>query len=182
MREPLYRSRTDRILVGVAGGVADWLDVDPSVVRLVWALLVLAGGAGILLYIVAAIVIPEEPPELAPTQAPPTSPGSPPSSPRAASDPAAPAAAVGPAMVGALPSRREASQARRAARQATRGERDGSGFAVLGVLLVLVGGLLLVRNLLPDLDLRLVGPAFLVVIGLVLVLGALGRRPSPPRP
>ena len=61
MRERLYRSRSDRMLFGVAGGMADWLDLDPSLVRLVWALLVLAGGVGLLLYIVAAIVIPEEP-------------------------------------------------------------------------------------------------------------------------
>ena len=61
MRERLYRSRSDRMLFGVAGGMAEWLDLDPSVVRLVWALLILAGGIGLLLYIVAAIVVPEEP-------------------------------------------------------------------------------------------------------------------------
>ena len=49
------------MLFGVAGGMARYLDIDPSIVRIVWALLVLAGGAGFLLYIVAAIVIPEEP-------------------------------------------------------------------------------------------------------------------------
>src|SRR6185503_2565953 len=61
VRERLYRSRSDRMIFGVAGGMADWLDLDPSLVRLVWALLVLAGGIGFLLYIVAAVVIPEEP-------------------------------------------------------------------------------------------------------------------------
>jgi phage shock protein C len=49
------------MLFGVAGGMADWLDLDPSLVRLVWALLVVAGGVGLLLYIVATIVIPEQP-------------------------------------------------------------------------------------------------------------------------
>ena len=47
------------MLFGVAGGMARFLDLDPSIVRIVWALLAIAGGAGILLYIVAAIVIPE---------------------------------------------------------------------------------------------------------------------------
>lgn len=61
MRERLYRSRTDRMLFGVAGGLARYLNLDSAIVRLVWVLLFLAGGAGILLYIVAAIVIPEEP-------------------------------------------------------------------------------------------------------------------------
>jgi phage shock protein C len=61
MRERLYRSRGDRMLFGVAGGMARYFNLDPAIVRLVWVLLFLAGGAGILLYIVAAIVIPEEP-------------------------------------------------------------------------------------------------------------------------
>jgi phage shock protein C len=49
------------MLFGVAGGMARYLNLDPAIVRLVWVLLFLAGGSGILLYIVAAIVIPEEP-------------------------------------------------------------------------------------------------------------------------
>ena len=61
MRQRLYRSRSDRMLFGVAGGMARYLDLDPSLVRIAWVLLVFAGGAGLLLYIVAAIVIPEEP-------------------------------------------------------------------------------------------------------------------------
>jgi phage shock protein C len=169
MREPLYRSRADRFVLGVAGGVAEWLDVDSAVVRLVWVLLFLAGGAGFLLYIVAAIVIPEEPLELADTQAPP-----------ATVDPAAPAGAPTAATAAMPATRREARQARRAARQAAHGERDGSIAVGLGIVLVLVGALLLIRNVLPDLDMNLVGPAILIVIGLVLVVSALGRRPKPP--
>src|SRR5689334_12195430 len=61
VRDRLYRSRDDRMLFGVAGGMAEWMDLDPAIVRLVWALLILAGGVGLLLYIIAAIVIPEAP-------------------------------------------------------------------------------------------------------------------------
>ena len=61
MADRLYRSRTDRMLFGVAGGMARYFRIDPAIVRLVWVLLFLAVGAGFLLYIVAAIVIPEEP-------------------------------------------------------------------------------------------------------------------------
>ena len=57
----LYRSRTNRMLGGVAGGLAEYLQVDSALVRLAFALLVLAGGAGFLGYIIAWIVIPEEP-------------------------------------------------------------------------------------------------------------------------
>ncbi len=60
----LYRSR-DRVVAGVAGGVADALDVDPSLVRIVWALAMFA-GLPILLYIVMAIVVPEEPADFEP--------------------------------------------------------------------------------------------------------------------
>src|SRR5919112_1789595 len=61
MRERLYRARHDRMLFGVAGGLARYLGIDSSIVRIVWVLLFLAAGTGILLYIVAAVLIPEEP-------------------------------------------------------------------------------------------------------------------------
>jgi phage shock protein C len=57
----LYRSRTDRMVAGVAGGAAAYLQVDPALARLAFAALVLAGGAGLLIYIIGWIVIPEEP-------------------------------------------------------------------------------------------------------------------------
>jgi phage shock protein PspC (stress-responsive transcriptional regulator) len=56
----LYRSRDNRMLGGVAGGLADYLGIDPSLVRIGWVLLFLAGGIGLLLYIVMWIVVPEE--------------------------------------------------------------------------------------------------------------------------
>jgi phage shock protein C len=60
MDRRLHRSRRDRILFGVAGGLAEYLGLDPTLVRVVWAVLIFAWGAGLLLYIVLAIVIPEE--------------------------------------------------------------------------------------------------------------------------
>ena len=63
----LYRSRDDRMLAGVAGGVAERLDADPSIIRIVWALLIfLTGGLALLVYIVMAIVVPERPDGLEP--------------------------------------------------------------------------------------------------------------------
>lgn len=55
----LRRSRENRVLGGVCGGVGRYVDVDPVLFRLAFLLLVVAGGAGILLYIIAWIVIPE---------------------------------------------------------------------------------------------------------------------------
>jgi phage shock protein PspC (stress-responsive transcriptional regulator) len=60
----LYRSRDDRMLAGVAAGVAQALDADPSIVRVAWALLaILTGGIAFVVYIVMAIVVPEDPGE-----------------------------------------------------------------------------------------------------------------------
>jgi len=57
----LTRSRSDRVLGGVAGGIGRHLGVDPIIVRLVFVVLVLAGGSGILAYLIAWVVIPDEP-------------------------------------------------------------------------------------------------------------------------
>ena len=60
MQKKLYRSANDKKIAGVCGGLAKYLNVDPTVVRVIWALIAL-GGAGILAYIVCALIIPEEP-------------------------------------------------------------------------------------------------------------------------
>lgn len=61
MEKKLYRSRTDRMLAGVCGGIAKYFDMDPTIVRLLWVLAIFLGFSGVLAYIVAAIVIPLEP-------------------------------------------------------------------------------------------------------------------------
>lgn len=61
MRKRLYKSEDNRILCGVCGGVGEYLGMDPTLVRLVWVLITLAAGAGLLLYIAAAIIMPREP-------------------------------------------------------------------------------------------------------------------------
>jgi phage shock protein C len=140
MRERLYRSRQDRMIFGVAGGMAEWMDLDPAIVRLVWALLILAGGVGLVLYIVAAIVIPEAPlgvaggvtTELAATGQTP----------------------------GAQP------RARRGA---------GNSGVIFGLVLVIAGAWFLVDRYVENLDKSWVIPGLLIVIGIALVFGALGR-------
>ncbi len=60
--ERLYRSTKDRILGGVCAGLGGYLDVDPSIVRLAWAAVtVLSFGVGIVVYILAWIIVPEQP-------------------------------------------------------------------------------------------------------------------------
>lgn len=58
----LYRSNTNKMLAGVCGGIAEYFNIDPTIVRLLVVALTFAGfGSGLLLYIVAAIVIPQAP-------------------------------------------------------------------------------------------------------------------------
>ena len=57
----LMRSRTNRMICGVCGGIGEYLNIDPTLVRLIWALCSLARvGMGFILYIIAAIVMPED--------------------------------------------------------------------------------------------------------------------------
>jgi phage shock protein PspC (stress-responsive transcriptional regulator) len=56
----LYRSKKDRMLGGVCGGIAEYFDVDPTIVRLIWVLLALTYGTGILAYLIAWIIVPEK--------------------------------------------------------------------------------------------------------------------------
>lgn len=57
----LYRSRTDKVLGGVCGGFAEYFDVDPTLIRLFWVLLIFVNGVGILAYIIAWIIMPQKP-------------------------------------------------------------------------------------------------------------------------
>ncbi len=57
----LYKSRTNRMIDGVCGGVAEYFGVDPTLVRITWVLLALLGGSGILLYIAGMIIMPANP-------------------------------------------------------------------------------------------------------------------------
>lgn len=58
----LYRSRKNRIFGGVCGGIGEYFNIDPTIVRLIWALLTIASfGTGILLYLIAWFIIPRNP-------------------------------------------------------------------------------------------------------------------------
>lgn len=57
----LYRSEDDRLIAGVAGGLGEFLDIDPTIIRLIFAFSILLGGTGLLAYLVMWLVVPEEP-------------------------------------------------------------------------------------------------------------------------
>jgi len=64
-QKKLSRSRTDKKIAGVCGGIAEYMDMDPTLVRLIWVMMALFVGWGVLGYLIAWIVLPEQPEPLA---------------------------------------------------------------------------------------------------------------------
>lgn len=60
MKKRLYKSSTDKKVCGVCGGIANYFDVDPTVIRLIWVIFTLVGGSGLIAYIIASIIMPDE--------------------------------------------------------------------------------------------------------------------------
>lgn len=59
MVKKLYRSN-DQVISGVCGGIAEYFDIDPTIVRILWVIATMAGGSGVLGYIICAFIIPEK--------------------------------------------------------------------------------------------------------------------------
>ena len=61
MERRLYKSNANRMVAGVCGGIAEYCNLDPTLVRLGWIVFCALGGCGVIAYIIAAIVIPRNP-------------------------------------------------------------------------------------------------------------------------
>ena len=57
----LYKSNTQKMVSGVCGGIAEYFDVDPTIVRILFVIFGFSGGGGILLYLLAAVIMPDDP-------------------------------------------------------------------------------------------------------------------------
>ncbi|MEO5940588.1 MAG: PspC domain-containing protein, partial [Candidatus Limnocylindrales bacterium] len=173
------------------GGLAELWNADPSLVRIVWALLViLTGGIALLVYIVMAIVVPEDDGSSVAGQA--IAWGQSQGTPGARSAATAPGI---PADLGTLPpqpaaglprSPREARTMRRAARrearQAGRASDGRTGAMIVGALFILVGVWYLVREFLPTIDFDWFWPLVLVGIGVLVLVLAVRPRDDDARP
>ena len=60
VKKRLYRNQKDKIFAGVCAGVADYFNIDPVLVRLLWVIITLIWGAGLLAYILAWIIVPKK--------------------------------------------------------------------------------------------------------------------------
>ena len=61
MNKRLYRSRTDKQLAGVCGGLGRYFDIDPTIIRLAWVVALFFAGGGLFAYLLAMIIVPQEP-------------------------------------------------------------------------------------------------------------------------
>lgn len=161
MNRRLYRCRHNQRLAGVAAGVAEYFDLDPTAVRVLWFLSIFVGGLGILLYIGMAIIVPLEPISAGPEGT---------TGEALAVDPATGEAVPGDAAPGAYG---EPHQHRHASRG------DGRWTTFFGLALVLLGSLALIDAFVPAWEdaSRYLGPAFLIGIGILLVAIAVRREP-----
>jgi phage shock protein C len=182
----LYRSPADRVIGGVAGGLAVWLNIDPSLVRIAWVLLaIFSGGIFLLVYFVMMLVVPLPPAGWVPPQ-PQASPGpgagpsgwqSPDGGASAgasgaapggwqAPDGAAPSSAPGVWPASGPPPQRGPSQV-----------NSGNAGIVVGIVLIVLGAWFLVDQYL-DLDWALLWPVMGIALGVVLIVGAMRRARS----
>jgi phage shock protein PspC (stress-responsive transcriptional regulator) len=172
-RRSLYRCRHDRKLAGVASGLAEFFDLDVSLVRILWILSIFVGGMGILLFIVMAIIVPLEP-EYIPAPGGTTS-GE--GAPGAEGDPAV--AGMAPVDTAGIHSGWHTTYV---PHQHQTGGGSGIGVTFFGALLIIFGALALIDGYLPDWadSGRFLWPAFILAVGALLVAAGIRRRPTEP--
>jgi len=157
------------MLTGVAGGVAEAVDADPSLIRVVWAVLVfLTGGLALVVYIVMAIVVPERPegmPLPTATASVASNPGDIPEGGWLAPDGSTVPMAASPAAG--------------TARHHDPADRTRGGL-IAGLVLILIGSFFLVRQFVPSIDLGLWWPVVAIGLGVLLIVLALvpSRHPD----
>lgn len=201
MDDRLYRSPTDRVIAGVAGGIAAWARVDPSLVRVAWVIAaVFSLGLFVLVYIVMMIVVPLAPDGWAPVSQPRATPGgnavpgwgqgpgagAPAPGPGASGLTAPGSAASGPSVPGSIPpgptvqGMQGAPAPAPAWQPSDQAPWDSAaasrgGRLIGGTVLVLLGLWLLAAQYVA-IDWNLIWPLFVMGAGALLVVAALRRR------
>ncbi|MDP2859096.1 MAG: PspC domain-containing protein [Bacillota bacterium] len=151
----LYKSRKERVIWGVAGGMAEYFEVDPTLVRLAWVLVAFS-GVGVLAYIVASLVIPEAPYTTAP-------------GPHTARE-GGEAPAEGQGTAPAAPTEGAVLEwPKDEHRDEPRPKSMASDSRTFGLILVLLGAVLMVRRVIPGVVLNNLWPVALILLGAYLV-------------
>lgn len=147
MNKRIYRSRTDRIIAGVAGGLGAYFDVDPVIIRILFAVSIFAGGFGLFAYIICWIVMPEQPIVL-----PNMGEGQP------------SVAGEGGAEAGQAPSGEAQTPTTEPSSPQSRTR------LVFGVVLIVLGGIFLLDNLISWFDFGELWPIILIAIGVAMLM------------
>jgi phage shock protein PspC (stress-responsive transcriptional regulator) len=163
----LYRSFHGRVIGGVASGLADFFGMDPTIVRLIFVLLAVFGGGGVLLYIILWIVLPEKNAfNTYNAYGTPPSPASQPSSYAGSND-----SGIGEAFEGFENKERgftpDSGQV---------AKRKFEGSLIGGLILILIGVFFLAEKFIPRINFGDFWPLLLVVVGLVLIFNSLPGR------
>jgi phage shock protein C len=155
----LYRSQTDRKFAGVAGGLGEYFVMDPLLIRLVFVVLALAGGGGVLIYIVLWIVTPENPLRIQPAMDQPNrNPDQPASeTPRYSEEPSGTENPSSSPSASPLPQTKERNK----------------GSLIGGLVLITLGGLFLADELIPQVNFGDLWPVLLIVVGVGLLFNAI---------
>lgn len=148
MRDKLYRSRRQRVIAGVAGGLAQYFNIDPVIIRVLIVVLTLLHGTGIILYIVLWIVVPEEPFELAYGIKPDGEPSS--------TTENSPTDTTNIFAQPPVPEKK-------------------SGRFIAGTILIIIGALFLMVRFIPTFDFSDVFPFLLVIVGALLILNSVKK-------
>jgi phage shock protein C len=154
----LYRSRKDGLIAGVCGGLAEYFDVDPSLVRLVFILAIFLGGAGLVVYIVAWLIVPENP-EQSPTAS------------------FVKNQQMKEEVVGEL-RRLGSSLAEKFEATVEDGEErpERRSTVFVGLALIVIGAAFFLKNFIPWLALESLWPVLLIGVGVLLLIGAARRE------
>jgi phage shock protein C len=158
----LYRSQTDRKFAGVAGGLGEYFLMDPLLIRLIFVILALAGGGGVLIYVVLWIVTPENPVSIRPVIDQP------------AHDPQ-PATCETPGCAEESPKTENATSTPPPPPAPQTRERN-KGSLVGGMVLITLGALFLADELIPQINFGDLWPVLLIVIGLGLLVNTMTGR------
>lgn len=145
MKDRLYRSRRVRVLGGVAGGLAKYFNLDPILVRVLFVIITILHGFGVLLYVILWIVVPEEPFEIAypPNQE--------------------------------SPEPNTQSNMNFDATVPPQTKSNGTGRIVAGVILIGIGLIFFADRIIPSFDLSDVFPIALIIVGALLLWNSMKK-------
>ena len=156
MAKRVYRSRKDCVIAGICGGIAEYFDIDPTLVRIIAVLTIFLSGLGLIAYIIAWILIPQNPEPLAEEEI------------------SEKKGAVGKMKQKAEKVAREIGEGIRGSSERAKDKRDSRW--VGGAILICLGLLFLARNFFPWFDLGKLWPLILIIIGLAVMAGSFGRK------